>query len=74
MEFYTFLFGLLQINCFFMAPIIGTVMDWKLKNYDVAEDDKNNNEIEIKKEFKDNKEDSKPKYVIVSNIFVTWFA
>uniref|UniRef100_H2ZIL8 Major facilitator superfamily (MFS) profile domain-containing protein n=1 Tax=Ciona savignyi TaxID=51511 RepID=H2ZIL8_CIOSA len=31
-DFYTFLFGLFQINCFFMAPVIGTIMDWKLTN------------------------------------------
>jgi len=30
-DFYVRLFGVLQINCFFMAPIIGKIMDWKMK-------------------------------------------
>jgi len=31
-SYYARLFGILQINCFLMAPVIGQIMDWNLGN------------------------------------------
>jgi len=47
-DFYARIFGLLQANCFLMAPVVGQILDYKLKQdkADVAKYDKETDKVD----------------------------